>query len=180
MDNNLKKIICRKCGGNHFTVKCGKETNPVNDNVKPYNNDKVNDNVKPYNNDKVNDKPHNDNLKPYNNVKLDNDKVNNKPVNNKPFNKSAFKPYKEHNKPKPEYKQKYKVQMSNLPDDITEEELMELTSDWGNICRIKVVKHTENNYAYVDFLYQDQAEYFVKALDKTPFDNLYLSVILSN
>lgn len=167
MDNNLKKIICRKCGGNHFTVKCGKES-------------KQDESV---NNDKqVNDKQVNDKLV---NDKQVNDKSFNDNHNNKPFIKSAFKPYKDqdskkYNKPKTEYRQKYKVQMSNLPDDITEEELMELTSDWGNICRIKVVKHTEYNHAYIEFLYQDQAEYFVKALDKTPFDNLYLSVILSN
>jgi hypothetical protein len=152
MDNNLKKIICRKCGGNHFTVKCGKDQLKENTSK-----DQLKENTSK---DQLKENTSKDQLK-------DNYKTR--------FSDTP----KKYNKPKYEYKQKYNVQIANLPNDITEEELMELTSNWGNISKIKVVKHSENVNAYIDFLYEDQAKYFVKALNKTPFDNLYLSVILN-
>ena len=67
------------------------------------------------------------------------------------------------------------VRMSNLPDDITVPELNELVCQWGKIGRINISAY-ENKSGFIDFYYMDEAEYFMKALDKTPFDHLILNV----
>jgi len=58
---------------------------------------------------------------------------------------------------------------------MTEEELMELTTNWGHIVRIKLLVYEENSTAYIDFGYEDEAEYFVEAIDKTPFEHRIIS-----
>jgi hypothetical protein len=139
-------VVCRKCGGNHFTMKCSE--NKLKTNVVE--------------------------------VKEDNKKSESpksKIVTNEE-NKSQIK-----NNVKPQYKKvihKYEkpvnIKISELPLDITENELMDLTTDWGTIVRYKVMKYQDNAVAYLEFKYEDEAEYFIKALDRTPFDNLLLSV----
>ena len=52
---------------------------------------------------------------------------------------------------------------------------MELTCDWGHIVRIRIINYSEISVAYIDFGYEDEAEYFVKALNKTPFEFLVIS-----
>jgi RNA recognition motif-containing protein len=74
------------------------------------------------------------------------------------------------------YKNKITVKMSNLPDDMTYEELLELTYDWGDIINIKVLKYSEVSVAYIDFAKSEEANYFIKALDKTPFEYMILNV----
>ena len=59
---------------------------------------------------------------------------------------------------------------------MTEEEMMELTCDWGHIVRIRVLNYPESSAAYIDFGYEEEANYFVNALDKTPFGFLVISV----
>lgn len=58
---------------------------------------------------------------------------------------------------------------------MSEEELMELTTDWGHIVRIKLLIYEESSTAYIDFGYEDEAEYFVEAIDKTPFEYRMIS-----
>ena len=61
------------------------------------------------------------------------------------------------------------VKITNLPDDITVEELTELMNEWGSIGRINITTY-ESKSAFIDFHIKSEAEYFVKAIDKTPFD----------
>ena len=53
---------------------------------------------------------------------------------------------------------------------MTEEEMQELTYNWGHIVNVKVLKYSENSVAYIDFAFLEEANYFIKALDKTPFE----------
>ena len=85
---------------------------------------------------------------------------------------------KNFNKSSKTYVKKYGVKISNLPNNITIRQLNELVQPWGRIGNINLGK-SSNISAYIDFFNLDEAEYFVKALDKTPFDNLILDVELN-
>ena len=73
-----------------------------------------------------------------------------------------------------------KVRISNLPKDVTVKELNELLSDWGQIGRINIKnicnRDTKITIAFIDFYNHNEADYFVKAIDKTPFDHYILDV----
>ena len=125
----MSLIICKKCGGPHVTIKCGKETKPIEV--------KVEEPVIVYN-------------KPF----------NNKPFNNKPFNNNF-----DNNKRKI-----VTVRLSHLPDDITIEELERLIRPWGHIGRINL-NNCENKSGFIDFNFKDEADYFIKAIDRTSFDH---------
>ena len=71
------------------------------------------------------------------------------------------------------------VKMSNLPEDITAKELNDLIQPWGYIGNINFGK-SYNIVAYIDFYRKEEAEYFVKALDRTPFDNVIINVEIKN
>ncbi len=45
----------------------------------------------------------------------------------------------------------------------------------GKIGRINISNY-DNTTCYIDFYFEDEAEYFIKAIDKTPFDNVILNV----
>jgi hypothetical protein len=128
------KLCCRKCGGPHFTIKCGK--------------DKVVEPVKEIKEE----------------VKVE--KV------------VVFNDFKEDNKDKEKkyYRKIFRVKVSDLPVDMTEEEMMELTQNWGSISKIKVLNYDSNSTAYIDFAYKDMADYFIQALDRTPFESLLIGV----
>lgn len=141
--NSDHKIVCRKCGGPHFTIKCGKENKQPQPEPVP---EKVLSKEKP------DDKKF---------VKKDLSKKDNNEE------KTTFK--------KPYFKVTYRVKISDLPNDMTEEEMMELTCDWGHIVRLKVINYDESSTSYVDFGYEEEAEYFIKAIDKTPFNSIIIS-----
>jgi hypothetical protein len=123
-------IKCRKCGGPHVTLKCGKEKQ----NLDQFLNDKyppiINTDYKSSNQ--------------FNKVYIDKRKIST-------------------------------VRISNLPDDITVDELTGLVNEWGKIGRININNY-ENKSAFIDFYNIHEAEYFVKALNRTPFDNLIMNV----
>lgn len=123
-------IKCRKCGGPHVTLKCGKEKQDLNI---------VLDNKFTKVENKVD-------TKNYNNVRIDKRKI-------------------------------AVVKISNLPDDITVNELNELVSEWGKIGRINISSY-DNTTCYIDFYFENEALYFIKAIDRTPFDKNILSVEL--
>ncbi len=130
-------IKCRKCGGPHVTLKCGKESLNLNT---------VLENKFTSNDTKINDTKFHD-MKTYNmSQKIDKRKI-------------------------------VVIKISNLPDDITVLELNELVSEWGKIGRINISNY-DNTTCYIDFYFENEALYFIKALDKTPFDNLILNVEL--
>jgi len=133
----LAKLVCRKCGGPHITIKCGKEVNTtVSTTVAP-------DIIEPV-----------ETKKKYTEYVPDESK---------------------HRERRQHFKTTYRVKLSGLPDDMEEEELMHMTCDWGHIVRIKLLNYEENSVAYIDFGYMEEAEYFVEAVDKTPFEYLILS-----
>ena len=133
------KIICRKCGGGHFTIKCNKNKNETEN--------KIN----------IENKTENNFEKSKNN-NFEKSKNNNFEKSKKLFFKKIFR-----------------VKLSELPINMTEHEMMELTYEWGHIIKIKVLNYDETSVAYIDFGYEEESEYFIKALDKTPFDLLLLS-----
>jgi RNA recognition motif-containing protein len=153
---NESKIVCRKCKGPHLTIKCGKETeNKVESQIKiiqkEYNGEK-----KEYNGEK---REYNGEKKEYNGEKRE-------------YNREK----REYNGEKREFRKYGKVKMGSLPNDITEEEILELLSEWGNVARLKVLNYPENSNAYIDFRTEEQADYFVKAFDKTPCNHILLTV----
>ncbi len=156
MSNN---IICRKCGGNHFTAKCGKDNN--NNEPRPNNNDEARNN-KNDNNKVINDS---------NNIRFNNNNNNNIRFNDN-FRKTNYKKNTEII---------FRVQMSNLPLDMTETEMKDLLYRWGEVTKIKVINYEETSVAYIDFKYKEQSEHFINALDKTSFDNntIYINSVKS-
>lgn len=148
--NNENKVVCRKCGGPHFTIKCGKEKKE--EPIKTEQN-----NVK-----HIEEKP-----KELQKSHKESTHFDSKWKDNK--NKDENKEIKQRGERK-YFKVTYRVKLSELPTDVSEEELMEMTTDWGHIVRIKLLEYEESSTAYIDFGYEDEAEYFVEAIDKTPFE----------
>ena len=141
-------IICRKCGGNHFTTKCGRETIDTKQSIS--------------NKDNTFDRRNKDN---------NTSDRRNKDNNNKDYKYNTSDKRNNNN-----FEQIYRLQISNLPLDITNEEMKELLSGWGTILKIKVINYEETSVAYIDFKYKDQSEYFINALDKTHFDKMTMYI----
>jgi len=118
------KVICRKCGGFHFTIKCGKEKQDVPSQIIT--------NTDDYKKSSYERKP----SQFYKNIKSE-DKV----FQHRPYFKTTFR-----------------VKLSDLPVDMSEEEMMELTCDWGHIVKIRIINYSEISVAYIDFGYEDEAE----------------------
>ena len=136
----MSLVKCRKCGGPHVTLKCGKEKQDLTtilDNKFALPKKEENNNYRYNNNHKHN----------YNS-NIDKRKI-------------------------------VTIRISNLPSDITVPELNSLVSEWGRIGRINLNNY-DNTTCYIDFYFKDEAEYFLKAIDKTPFDNLILTVDIMN
>jgi hypothetical protein len=121
-------IKCRKCGGPHVTLKCGKEKQDLN-------------------------------------TVLENTFTPKQTYNNNTHSMSY----------RIDKRKIVVIKISNLPQDITVPELNELVSEWGKIGRINISNY-DNTTCYIDFYFEDEANYFIKAIDKTPFDNLILNV----
>ena len=74
----------------------------------------------------------------------------------------------------------YTVKISELPNDISEYEMKELLKEWGDIKKIKVLNYTDTSVVYIDFVIEKYADHFIKALHKTTFDNVVISVLKVN
>ena len=146
------KLTCKKCGGNHLTIKCGKNktrknTSPKYDNKKQHWNK---DNGKSY--------PRRNNYTNHNrrDRRDRRDRGDNIP--------------------------KVCVRINNLPYDMDVSELNMLMQDWGRIGRINIKNYnrlkTDRRLktAYIDFYSKSHAEYFRDAVDKTPMDYHILNV----
>jgi RNA recognition motif-containing protein len=159
MSNN---IICRKCGGNHFTAKCGKDNN---------NESKFN-NINKASNNTLEQRINNSSKERFNNSSKERFNNSSKERFNDNFRKTNYKKNTEII---------FRVQMSNLPLDMTETEMKELLYRWGEITKIKVINYEETSVAYIDFKYKEQSEHFINALDKTSFDNntIYINSVKS-
>jgi RNA recognition motif-containing protein len=136
----MSLIKCRKCGGPHVTLKCGKEKQDLTT---------ILENKFPQNNINFSHTSHTSNN--YNHYHDRSARIDKRKI--------------------------VTVRLSNLPEDITVNELTELINEWGTIGRINLTTY-DNKSAFVDFYYKNEAEYFVKAIDKTPFDCLIISALL--
>jgi len=133
------------------------------------NNDRRN-NDQPNNDRRNNDRRNNDRR---NNDRRNNDQPNNDRRNNdRRFNDKRFTNRRSDNIDKSKIAV---IKISNLPDDISLSELNELIQPWGSIGKINIGK-SHFKTAYIDFYNKAEAEYFVEALDKTPFDYLIMKV----
>jgi hypothetical protein len=90
--------------------------------------------------------------------------------------KSYEKPRTYDEKPRLYRGRGYKCKILNLPSDITENELMELLYEWGHLISVHVKCYNEYSIAFIEFKYEDEIDYLVKALDKTPFDRCIINV----
>ena len=147
----MSLIVCKKCSGNHLTLKCGKETKPL-----------LNMNsVKVNNMSQESNTSHGSNMKHgSNNIKQGSNMKHNFQSSNNTNN----------------YFEKRKdvtVKLSNLPDDITQNELEGLMEEWGSIGRINISTF-ENKTGFINFHFKAEADYFIEAVDRTPFDNMII------
>jgi hypothetical protein len=167
----MNKIICRKCGGEHLTIKCGKEketvepekvieTSTLGEKHSFYSNEPEKQTV-----EERKQEFHRNEQNKYNrddarrNRNSYNEKVDRLPRERLNVN----------------YKRLYTVKLSELPLDISEAELYELLQNWGHVVKIKVLVYAESATAYIDFGYMEEAVYFAEALHKTPFDSFIIS-----
>ena len=67
-------------------------------------------------------------------------------------------------------KKKITVKLENLPLDISLKELQCLMTEWGKIHKINFNNSDTLKIAFIEFNFLDEAEHFVKAIDRTPFD----------
>jgi len=70
---------------------------------------------------------------------------------------------------------KHKLKITDLPNNIDDNELLELLPNW-DISKIKVLNYQDNSIAFLEFYSSDALEYFIKAFDKTDFDNVIIKV----
>ena len=150
MENTIQ-LKCRKCGEKHLTIKCDKNNKDNNKDNKDNNKDN----------------------KDYNKDNKDYNKNYNK--DNKDYNKNYNKDYN-----KDYYKDdvKYKVQITNLPNNIEFNEVKDLMKDWGTILKINIKNYNNFSFAIIEFKNKNEQEYFIKALDKTPFEYMILNISL--
>ena len=140
MDN---KIVCRKCQGNHLTIKCGKEGPSI---LEKSTYTEARTTEIGHRSDKSS-RPHYD-------------------KSERPHYDKSERPHYDK-----QHKKFHKVKMSNLPTDVSEEELRNLLYEWGHLVRLKVLQYEESSTAYLEFAEEEEVDYLIKALHKTAFDN---------
>jgi hypothetical protein len=146
-------LKCRKCGGEHLTIKCGKTLNT--NNIKNTNNDINND---------VNRNNRNNDV----NININNTNNRNNYINrNNDINRNNRNNYINRNK----NNKTQKVKLVNMPSDISKEEMYDLLRDWGNIKSIYIKELTDINLIFIEFENLEQASYFVDSIDSTAFDH---------
>lgn len=186
METKTGTLICRKCQGPHLTIKCGKDKveAKLEDTPKPithvgrksYYEMQRENNMKNGIPEKSEEKSFEKNFeKPFEKTFEKAKEYNTKPFE-RTFEKSRNYDDKPNHMDRPRtFRTTYRVKLSNLPIDMTEEEMMHMTCDWGHIVRLKVLNYEETSVAYIDFGHEDEANYFVEAIDRTPFDMLLLT-----
>lgn len=161
-NTETKLIKCRKCGGPHLTIKCGKNNSvekPVEKSVEPPVEQPVDVNSYLY---KLQLSIDNSTTE-----KIDNNIVKN--IVKKADNNDTDQTYKKYEKSS--YPTINKVKISNLPLDLTQYELTNLLEDWGHINRVTVKNYNDSTVAYVEFKFKDEVEYFIDALSGTSFEH---------
>ena len=140
----MSLIICKKCGGPHITIKCGKESKIIEPVVE----------IPKETTFKKHDG--NDNYKKYDSNKHDN-----------------YKKHDNYNKYDTSKRKIVTIKLSNLPYDMTVQELELLVKPWGHIGRVNL-NNSENKAGFIDFNFKEESDYFIEAIDRTPFDNVII------
>jgi len=169
--DNKSKIICRKCGGNHLAIKCGKTASNIlieeekksyskkegegEGEKKPYSKKEGEGEKKPYSKKEGEGEGE---KKPYS-KKEGEGEGEKKPYFKKEGDDGEKKPYykkEDDGEKKPYYKKEgdgekkpyfkregevNKVRISSLPLDMTEEELNELLYDWGTVKHLRLLQY---------------------------------------
>jgi hypothetical protein len=181
-------LQCKKCGGPHLTIKCGKNNSNRNNNMNNSSNNMNNSsnnmnnssnnmnnssNSNSYKNTSHRNNMNNSNRNNFNrnNSNMNNFNRNNSDRNNSDRNNSDRNNFNRN-------REKFCVRMSNIPDDLTIRELSELLLEWGDVGKINFNNNIKYKAAYIDFNIKEEAEYFVEALHKTPFDTFIIDVEL--
>ena len=126
--DTTNKLKCRKCGGQHLTIKCGKTNEDTSLNTSPsYRSDTSpsysSNTSSNYKSDKIN-----------------------------------------------------KIKISNLPSDLTFNELNEMLHDWGHISKVYVKNYNDSSLAILEFKFENEMEYFITALNNTPFEHQIITI----
>jgi hypothetical protein len=182
-----KKLVCRKCNGNHLTIKCGKtgsssiiESTTVPEEKKS--DFKKEDDSRFRKEDgsrfRKEDSSH------FRKEEGTSERVHRfkkEDTNERThhFKKEGGTSFRKKDDNEVPYKRTInKVKIGQLPKDMTDDELNELLYDWGTIKHLRVLNYPENptSTAYVEFRFEDEVDYLIKALDKTPFDSRIITV----
>jgi hypothetical protein len=175
-------LQCKKCGGPHLTIKCGKNNSNRNNNMNNSSNNmnnssnNMNNSSNNMNNSSNNMNNSSNNM---NNSSNSNSYKNTSHRNN--MNNSNRNNFNRNNSDRNNFnrnREKFCVRMSNIPDDLTIRELSELLLEWGDVGKINFNNNIKYKAAYIDFNIKEEAEYFVEALHKTPFDTFIIDVEL--
>jgi hypothetical protein len=71
---------------------------------------------------------------------------------------------------------RYKVKILNLPNNFEYSEISEFAKDWGHVLKINTKNFDNSSIAVVEFKYEQEADYFIEALDNTPYEHYILKV----
>ena len=153
-----QKVVCRKCQGNHLTIKCGKSQ----DKLIHYssNNGGYSSNNGGYSS---NNGGYSSNNGGYSSN-------NGESSNSGGYSSNSTQKYKK-------YEKSFTIKISKLPMNITKKELEELLTEWGHVKNINVVVYETTATAFINFSTLDEATYFVKALNRTNFDNNFIYAV---
>jgi hypothetical protein len=169
MDNqNISLIKCRKCGGPHLTIKCGKS----NEGLKLI--EKIEKINISYSKTDIKESISEKNTTRCEKIELRCEKTETKYGRHETsYEKTEFKYEKTAYIPK----KIYKIKIANLPIDITQYEILDLLKNWGHITNVNIKNYNDSSIAVLEFKFEDEMEYFIDALDSTPFEHQIISII---
>jgi hypothetical protein len=178
MDNqNISLIKCRKCGGPHLTIKCGKSNEGLKliEKVEKMNISYSKTDMKESISEKIELRCEKTETKygGRNESKYGGRNEANYGRQEFKYEKTEFKYEKTAYIPK----KIYKIKISNLPIDITQYEILDLLKNWGHITNVNIKNYNDSSIAVLEFKFEDEMEYFINALDSTPFEHQIISII---
>ena len=164
-------VKCRKCGGDHFTSKCGKEKKPEVSKKNDSNHTDSNHT----------DSNHTDSNR--NNSNRNNSNHSNSNRNNSNHNYDSKKNFDMKNKKRSRFRKQFdsniktfKVKINNLPRDLTLQNLNKMMLGWGRIGDIRLRQDRSSSYALINFFDMEARDYFIDAINGTPVGFMMLHV----
>ena len=171
-------VKCRKCGGDHFTSKCGKEKKPEVSKKNDSNHTDSN-----HTDSNHTDSNHTDSNSNRNNSNHTDSNRNNSNRNNSNHNYDSKKNYDMKNKKRSRFRKQFdsniktfKVKINNLPRDLTLQNLNKMMLGWGRIGDIRLRQDRSSSYALINFFDMEARDYFIDAINGTPVGFMMLHV----